>query len=156
MAANQSRPLRLIFNPAKELAARLTQLEAARTDLLADDEYASWRSSMLSEITGRPRMPRSRQITLALCGIACVGLLVLGVFRQSRDAIIGGAAGLIGAALLWFTFAYQYSVMGHLDRDNRLSVIDRLVEMRLVAEPEAADLRAKVRSAFPAQAGTLD
>jgi hypothetical protein len=161
MPANQDRALRLLFrtisrgtdDPADDLIARLKEIEDARTDLLADDEYAVFRSMVLRQIVERVRVPLAWQITLAVCSLGSIGLIVYGVLKSGGGAAVGGGAGLVVGAYLWYGLERDYAAKRALGRDERLRTIERLASMHLLAENEAVDLRSQVLAAFPAEAG---
>ena len=161
MAANQDRALHLLFrtisrgsgDPADDLIARLKEIEDARIDLLADDEYAGFRSMVLRQVVERVRVPLAWQIMLAVCCLGSIALIVYGVFRSGGGAVIGGGPALVVGAYLWYGLERDYAAKRALDRDERLRTIERLVSMHLVAENEAVDLRSRVLAAFLAEAG---
>ena len=160
MPANQDKALHLLFrtisrgagDPTDDLIARLKEIEDARTDLLADDEYAAFRSMVLRQVVKRVRVPLGWQITLAVCCLGSIAMIVYGVLK-SGGAVVGGGAGLIVGAYLWYGLERDYAAKRALGRDERLRTIERLVSAQLVAENEAVDLRSKVLAAFPAEAG---
>jgi hypothetical protein len=160
MPANQDKALHLLFrtisrgggDPAGDLIARLKEIEDARTDLLSDDEYAAFRSMVLRQVIERVRVPLAWQITLAVCCLGSIALIVYGVLR-SGGAVVGGGAGLIVGAYLWYNLERDHATKRALGRGERLLTIERLVSMHLVAENEAVALRSKVVEAFPAEAG---
>jgi len=161
MPANQDRALHLLFrtisrgsaDPADDLIARLKEIEDARADLLADDEYAAFRSMVLRQVVERVRVPLAWQITLAVCCLGSIALIVYGVLKSGGGAVVGGGAGLVVGAYLWYGLKRDYAAKRALGRDERLRTIERLVSMHLVAENEAVDLRSKIVEAFPAAAG---
>ena len=152
MSSSQDRALHLLFraisrgsgDPMDDLIARLKEIEDARTDLLADDEYAAWRGMVLKQVVGRVRVPLEWRITLA---VGCLGSLALIVYGN-----LGGGAGLVVGAHLWYGLERGYAAKRALGRDERLRMIERLVSMRLVGETEAAELRSKVLAAFVTEA----
>jgi len=160
MPANEDRALHLLFrtisrgsgDPADDLIARLKEIEDARTDLLEDDEYAGFRSMVLNQVVERVRVPLEWQILLAVCCLGAVALIGYGVLKSGGGAVVGGGAGLVVEAYLWYGLERDYASKRALGRDERLRTIERLVSMQLVAENEAADLRSKVLAAFPAEA----
>src|SRR5947207_3350365 len=161
MPANQDRALHLLFrtitrgsgDPADDLIARLKEIEDAHTDLLTDEEYAAWRSSVLNQVVERTPVPLAWRVTLAVCCLGSLALIVYGALLSERGAMVGGAAGLVVGAYLWYGLERDYAVKRSLGRDERLRTIERLVSMQLVAETEAVELRSRVCAAFPAEAG---
>jgi hypothetical protein len=161
MPANQDRALHLLFrtisrgsgDPADDLIARLKEIEDARTDRLADDEYAAFRNMVLRRLVERVRVPLAWQLTLAVCCLGSIAVIVYGVVKSGGGAVVGGGAGLLVGAYLWYGLERDYAAKRALSRDERLRTIDRLVSTRLVGENEAVDLRSKVLAAFPAGAG---
>ena len=140
-------------DPADDFIALLKKIEDARTDLLADDEYAAFRSMVLSRVVERVRVPLEWQVMLAVCCLGSVALIVYGVFKSGGGALVGGGAGLVVGAYLWYGLERDYAAKRALGRDERLRAIERLVEMHLVAENEAVGLRSRVLAAFPPEPG---
>src|SRR5688572_30466569 len=109
MSASQDRALHLLFraispgggDPADDLIDRLKEIEDARTDLLADDEYAAWRGMVLKQVVGRVRVPLEWRITLAVGCLASLVLVVYGNVVNNGGPVIGGGAGLVIGAHLW-------------------------------------------------------
>jgi hypothetical protein len=156
MPGNRHKALQLLFrnisrgagDPADDLIARLRKLQDARADVLTEEEYTAWRHRLLRQLVERVRMPLLWRITLAVCCLGLLGMIVYGIHRGGGGAVIGGAAGLIAGIFIWYGLERDYLDKRRLDRDARLEVIERLVQTQLVAEPEAAELRSKIRSAF--------
>ena len=161
MAASQDKALHLLFraisrgtgDPADDLIARLNEIEEARADLLTDDEYGAWRSMVLKQVVERVRVPLAWQFTLAICCLGALALIVYGAFVSSGSAVVGGGAGVVLGAYLWYGLERDYAAKRSLGRDARLRTIEQLVSTRLVTETEADELRSKVVAAFPADVG---
>jgi len=161
MPANQDRALHLLFrtisrgagDPADDLIARLKEVEDARGDLLADDEYAAWRNMLLKQVVERVRVPLAWQLTLAVCCLGGLALIIYGALVGHGGAVAGGGAGLVVAAYLWYGLERDYAAKRALGRDARLQTIERLVSMQLVAKAEADELRSRALAAFPAETG---
>jgi hypothetical protein len=161
MAANEDRPLQLLFrtisrgrgDPAADLIARVAEIKEAKTDLLTDEEYDAWRGMVLNQIVERVRVPLLWQITLALGCLGSVAVIVYGILGGSGAPTVGGCAGLLVAGYSWYNLERDYLTKRRLDRTARLSIVDRLVQMQLLAESEAVVLRAKIVAAFPAKEG---
>lgn len=161
MPASPDKALHLLFrtisggtgDPADDLIARLEGIEDARTNLLAEDEYAAFRSMVLRQVIERVRVPLTWRLTFVVCCLGSIALIVYGALQSSGGAVVGGGGGLVVGVFLWYGLERDYAAKRGLGRDERLRIIERLVSMHLVAEVEAVDLRSKVLAAFPAEAG---
>ena len=76
-------------------------------------------------------------------------MVVFGVANGAGPIIAAGAAGLIGTAYLSFGLYRDDRAKRKFNRADRLRVIDRLLERRLVSESEADELRSQLTQAFP-------
>jgi hypothetical protein len=131
---------------------RLVEIREAMTDLLSDDEYEAWRGMVLRQIAQRVHVPLQWRITLAIGCLGSIGPIALGIFTGSGSLDAGGGAGLVVSAYLWYGLESDYRAKRRLTRATRLGIIERLAQMQLVSETEAAELRSMVVAAFPAEA----
>ena len=163
MPANQDRALHLLFrtitrgsgDPADDLITRLKEIEDAHTDLLTDDEYAVWRSSVLNQVVERTRVPLAWRVTLAVCCLASVALIVYGAFLRERGAMAGGAAGLVVGAYLWYGLERDYAVKRSLGRESVESMHPEAAHERIRAGVTDA-LRDIASLTPPAPVGDLE
>ena len=161
MSANQNSQLHLLFramlrgnaDPAEDLIARLREIEDARADFLADNEYADFRNMALRQIVEPMPVPLMWQLTLIVCCLGSISLIVFGIMERAGGAVIGGSAGFLAGVYIWYGLARDYATKRAMGRDERLQTIDRLVSMHLVSKKEAIDLKSKILAEFPVEVG---
>jgi len=126
------------------LVERLTELREARHTVLAEEEYAAFRSTILGELATLPRMPISMLATLLACCLGAAALLGYSIYSGRQDFGFGAVAGFAGGLLIWFRLARNYAAKRALSREDRLEALNELVSKDLVSSEEAISLRARI------------
>jgi hypothetical protein len=141
---------RLIWPPAPKpgkkhtLVERLTELREAHHTVLADEEYAAFRSTILGELATLPRIPISWLTTLLVSCLVAAALLGYSIYSGRPGLGFSATGGLAGGLLIWFRLARDYAAKRALGREDQLEALKELVSKDLVSSEKAISLRARI------------
>jgi hypothetical protein len=136
-------------DPADDLIDRLKEIEDARTDLLTEEEYSAWRSTVLKQLVARTRVPLELQLMLAVTCLGSIAFIFIGLRSHSGGDVFGGSVCLCIGAYLWYCLEGNYLSKRKLDRSARLNILERLAEMHLINDNEVENLRSRILVEFP-------
>jgi hypothetical protein len=139
-------------DPADDLVLRLREIRDAKDDVLTDDEYETFRQTIITQIVDRVYVPKPWLAALTILCVGCLMLVAWCVLIGKFIAAIGGLVGVLFCVLLWPGLVRDYAAKRALPRSSRLTIVERLLQEQLITENEAMQYRNRIVALFPSDA----
>lgn len=133
-------------NPMDDIVLRLREIRDAKDELLTDSESQALRDLVIEQLIGPAHTPLLWSAILVAGCIVALGLILWGMWAANCGALTAGIMeGVVSGGLLW-GLKSSYAAKRNMSSMQRLALVDRLLDEKLISEAEADNYRAQIGS----------